>query len=39
MARDRSNVKRCLADVALLEMSEDEDDRVTKIGKTRHWIK
>ena len=39
MPRDRSIVKRCLAALALLEMLEEEDDRVTKRGKTRHWIK
>ena len=39
MARDRSTVKRCLATLALLEMLQEEDDRVTKRGKTRHWIK
>ena len=39
MARDRSTVKRCLAALALLEMLEEEDDRVTKRGKTGHWIK
>ena len=39
MARDRSTVKRGLAAVALLEMLEEEDDRVPKRGKTRHWIK
>jgi len=32
-------VKRCLAALALLEMLEEEGDRVTKRGKTRHWIK
>ena len=36
MARDRYTVKRCLAAIALLEMLEEEDDRVTKRGKTRH---
>ena len=39
MARDRSTVKRYLAALALLEMLEEEDDRVTRKGKTRHWIK
>ena len=39
MARDRSTVKRCLAALALLEMLPEEDDRVTKRKKTRHWIK
>ena len=39
MARDRSTVKRCLAAIALLEMLEEEDDRVPKRGKTRQWIK
>ena len=39
MARDRSTVKRCSAALALLEMLEEEDDRVTRKGKTRHWIK
>ena len=39
MARDRSTVKRCLAALALLEMLEEEDNIVTKRGKTRHWIK
>ena len=36
---DRSTVKRCLAALAPLEMLEEEDDRVTKRGKTRYWIK
>ena len=36
---DRSTVKRCLAALALLEMLEEEDNIVTKRGKTRHWIK
>ena len=39
MARDRSTVKRCLAAIALLEMLEEENDRVPKRGKTRRWIK
>ena len=39
MARDRSTVKRCLAALFLLEMLEEDDDRVTKRGKTRQWIK
>ena len=39
MAHDRSTVKRCLAALALLEMLEEKDDRVTKGGKTRYWIK
>ena len=39
MAHDRSTVKRCLAALVLLEMSEEEGDRVTKRGKTRQWIK
>ena len=39
MARDRSTVKGCLAALAPLEMLEEEDDRVTKRGKTRYWIK
>ena len=39
MARDRSTVKRCLSTLALLEMLKEEDDRVTKRGKTRYWIK
>ena len=39
MARDQSTVKRCLAALALLEMLEEEDNIVTKRGKTRHWIK
>ena len=39
MARDRSTVKRCLAALSLLEMLEEEADRVIKRGKTRHWIK
>ena len=39
ITRDRSTVKRCLAAIALLEMLEEEDDRVPKRGKTRHWIK
>ena len=39
MASDRQTVKRRLAAIALLEMLEEEDDRVTKRGKTRHWIK
>ena len=38
-AIDRSTVKRCLAALAPLEMLEEEDDRVTKRGKTRYWIK
>ena len=32
-------MKRCLAALAPLEMLEEEDDRVTKRGKTRYWIK
>ena len=36
MARDRSTVKRCLAALAPLEMLGEEDDRVTKRGKTRY---
>ena len=32
-------MKSCLTTLALLEMLEEEDDRVTKRGKTRHWIK
>ena len=32
-------IDRCLADLALLEMLEEENDRVTKRGKTRHLIK
>ena len=32
-------MKRCLAAPALLEMLEEEDNRVTKRGKTRHRIK
>ena len=39
MARDRSTVKKCLAAIALLEMLAEEDDRVTKRGKTSHWIR
>ena len=39
MAGDRSTVRRCLAAIALLEMLEEEDDRVPKRGKTRQWIK
>ena len=39
MTRDRSTVKMCLAALAVLEMLEEESDRVTKRGKTRHWIK
>ena len=39
MARNRSTVKRCVVVLALLEMLKEEDDRVTKGGKTRHWIK
>ena len=39
MAHERSTVKRCLAALALLEVLEEEDDRVTKRGKTRNWIK
>ena len=39
MARDRSTVKGCLAALALFEMLEEEDNIVTKRGKTRHWIK
>ena len=35
----RSTLKRCLAALALLEMLVEEDDGVTKRGKTRHWIK
>ena len=34
MAHDRSTVKRCLAAIALLEMLEEEDDRVPERGKT-----
>ena len=32
-------IDRCLAALALLEMLEEEDDRVTEEGKTRHSIK
>ena len=32
-------MKRCLAALALLEMLEEEDDRVTKRGKSRDLIK
>ena len=39
MAHERSTVKRFLAALALLEVLEEEDDRVTKRGKTRNWIK
>ena len=39
MVRDRSTVKRCLVALALLKMLKEKDDRVTKRGKTRHWIK
>ena len=39
MVRDRMTVKRCLTAIALLETLEEEDDRVTKRGKTRLWIK
>jgi len=39
MARDLSTVKRYLAALDLLEMLEEEGNRVTKRGKTRHWIK
>lgn len=39
MAHDQSTVKRCLAAIALLEMLEEEDDRVPERRKTRHWIK
>ena len=39
MARDRSTVKRCLAALALFEMLQEEDDRVTNRGKIRHWVK
>ena len=39
MARDRSACEdMCLAALDLLEVLEEEDDRVTKAGKTRHWI-
>ena len=38
-AIDRSTVKRCLAALAPLEMLEEEDDRVTKRGKTRYWMR
>ena len=39
MARDRSACEdMCLAALDLLEVLEEEDDRVTKGGKTRHWI-
>ena len=38
-AHDRSTVKRCLAVIALLELLEEEDNRVLKRGKARHWIK
>lgn len=34
MAHDQSTVKRCLAAIALLEMLEEEDDRVPERGKT-----
>ena len=33
MLRDRSTVKRCLAALALLEMLEEEDDKVTRTGR------
>ena len=39
MARNRPTVKICLAALALLEISENENDKVTKRGKARHWIK
>ena len=40
MARNRPTVKIYLAATALLEMSENENDKVTKRGKARqHWIK
>lgn len=39
MAHDQSTVKRCLSAIALLEMLEEQDDRVPERGKTRHWIK
>ena len=39
MTRDRSTAKGCLAALALLEILQKEDDRVTNRGKTRHWIK
>ena len=32
-------MKGCLAALALFEMLEEEDNIVTKRGKTRHWIK
>jgi len=37
MARDLSTVKRYLAVLALLEMLEEEGNRVMKRRKTRHW--
>ena len=40
MARNRPTVKIHLAAIALLVMSENENDKVTKRGKARqHWIK
>ena len=33
---DRATVKRCLGALALLEILEEKDDRVTQRGKTRH---
>ena len=39
MAFDRSTVKKCLAALSLIEMLEEEDDRVIKRGQTGHWIK
>ena len=32
-------MKRCLAALVLLEMLEEEENRFTIRGKTRHWIK
>ena len=32
-------MKRYLAALALIEMLDEEDNTVTKRGKTRHWIK
>ena len=40
MARNRTTVKIYLAAIVLLEMSENENDKITKRGKaTQHWIK
>ena len=40
MARNRTTVKIYIAAIVLLEMSENENDKITKREKpTQHWIK